>query len=240
MYPAPFRFHRPSTLQEAIGLLSRLGDDAKVIAGGQSLIPMLKLRMGDMTDMIDIGRLPDLSYIDLRGDTVQCPPPGGAGSPTAPQRRLEAQRLGQRNAELAQLCRQRRGIEFEHQLLIVVAQNLAQLGAGVEHHGITGPAVVMAGRTLHLQVPAHGHQYIGAAQPPHLHADIALIVDNAQAQRLQVRMVQADLPIVLRPDGCQYMGVVGAGDGFAGLVDIIRAKAEIVLGQWCRQSLLHR
>lgn len=70
MYPAPFRFHRPSTLQEAIGLLSRLGDDAKVIAGGQSLIPMLKLRMGDMTDMIDIGRLPDLSYIDLRGDTV--------------------------------------------------------------------------------------------------------------------------------------------------------------------------
>lgn len=70
MYPAPFRFHRPATLQEAIGLLARFGDDAKVIAGGQTLIPMLKMRMGDMTDMIDIGRLPNLSYIEQRGDTI--------------------------------------------------------------------------------------------------------------------------------------------------------------------------
>lgn len=70
MYPAPFRYHRPSSLQEAISLLAKLGDDAKVIAGGQTLLPMLKMRMGDMTDMIDIGRLPNLKYIEQRGDSV--------------------------------------------------------------------------------------------------------------------------------------------------------------------------
>ncbi|MEE8056496.1 MAG: xanthine dehydrogenase family protein subunit M [Pseudomonadales bacterium] len=70
MYPAPFRYHRPGSLQEAIGLLAKLGDDAKVIAGGQTLLPMLKMRMGDMTDMIDIGRLPNLNYIEQRGDCV--------------------------------------------------------------------------------------------------------------------------------------------------------------------------
>jgi carbon-monoxide dehydrogenase medium subunit len=69
MYPAPFNFHRPETLQEAIALLQKFGNDAKVIAGGQTLIPMMKMRMGDMTDLIDIGRLPNLKHIEKRGDT---------------------------------------------------------------------------------------------------------------------------------------------------------------------------
>ncbi|MCB1661145.1 MAG: FAD binding domain-containing protein, partial [Pseudomonadales bacterium] len=70
MYPAPFQYYRPESLQEAIGLLTKLGDEAKVIAGGQTLLPMLKMRLGDMSYLIDIGRLPDLSYIEQRGDTI--------------------------------------------------------------------------------------------------------------------------------------------------------------------------
>ena len=70
MYPAPFRYHRPENLQQAIGLLARCGEDARLMAGGQSLIPMMKLRMGDVSDIIDIGRLPDLSFIEQRGDTL--------------------------------------------------------------------------------------------------------------------------------------------------------------------------
>lgn len=66
MYPAPFRYHRPETLQAAIKLLGRYGDQAKLLAGGQSLIPMMKLRMGEMSELIDIGRLPDLSSLDER------------------------------------------------------------------------------------------------------------------------------------------------------------------------------
>jgi carbon-monoxide dehydrogenase medium subunit len=63
MIPAPFDYHRPSTLQEAIGLLSRYGAEAKVLAGGMSLLPALKLRLGSFGHLVDIGRIPGLEYI---------------------------------------------------------------------------------------------------------------------------------------------------------------------------------
>lgn len=71
MYPAPFRYHRPASLQEAIQMLSALGDGAKPLAGGQTLIPILKLRMDEPTDLVDIGRLPDLRFADKRDDWIQ-------------------------------------------------------------------------------------------------------------------------------------------------------------------------
>jgi carbon-monoxide dehydrogenase medium subunit len=70
MYPAPFRYHRPENLQAAIELLGKFGDDAKILAGGQSQIPMMKLRVGELSELIDIGRLPDLSHIEVRGDNL--------------------------------------------------------------------------------------------------------------------------------------------------------------------------
>jgi carbon-monoxide dehydrogenase medium subunit len=70
MYPAPFNYYRPSSLQDAIALLSELGDDVKIMSGGQTLIPMLKLRVGEPSPVVDIARLPDLSYIKQQGDTV--------------------------------------------------------------------------------------------------------------------------------------------------------------------------
>lgn len=68
MYPAPFRYFRPGTLNEAITLLSELGEGAKPLAGGQSLIPILKLRMDEPTDLVDINRLPNLRYVNC-GDS---------------------------------------------------------------------------------------------------------------------------------------------------------------------------
>ena len=70
MYPAPFNYHRPASLEQAVALLAKFGTDAKLMAGGQSLIPMLKLRIGDMAELIDIGRLPDLLHIEQRGNTL--------------------------------------------------------------------------------------------------------------------------------------------------------------------------
>ena len=63
MYPAPFRYHRPGTLDSAISLLAELGDGARPLAGGQSLIPILKMRMDEPSDLVDIGRLPELMHI---------------------------------------------------------------------------------------------------------------------------------------------------------------------------------
>ncbi|HEX6746172.1 MAG TPA: xanthine dehydrogenase family protein subunit M [Longimicrobium sp.] len=63
MIPAPFDYHAPETLADAIALLRRHGDDAKVLSGGQSLLPLLKLRMGWAGQLIDIGRIAGLDYI---------------------------------------------------------------------------------------------------------------------------------------------------------------------------------
>jgi carbon-monoxide dehydrogenase medium subunit len=70
MYPAPFEYHRPNNLSETLDLLAQYGDQAKLIAGGQTLIPMLKMRMGDTSDIVDIGKLNDLNYIKQEGNTL--------------------------------------------------------------------------------------------------------------------------------------------------------------------------
>ena len=63
MLPARFDYHLPSTLEEALQLLSQNGDEAKVLAGGQSLIPVMKLRLAAPSHIVDINRLPGLDGI---------------------------------------------------------------------------------------------------------------------------------------------------------------------------------
>jgi carbon-monoxide dehydrogenase medium subunit len=63
MFPAAFDYRSPSTLDEALGVLADRGDEAKVMAGGQSLIPLLKLRFSQPALVVDIGRLPGLKDI---------------------------------------------------------------------------------------------------------------------------------------------------------------------------------
>ena len=54
MFPAPFDYHKPAALSEAVEMLTALGDDAKLLAGGQSLIPALKLRLTSPQHLIDL------------------------------------------------------------------------------------------------------------------------------------------------------------------------------------------
>jgi carbon-monoxide dehydrogenase medium subunit len=63
MYPAPFEYLRPTTLNEAVALLAQHGDAAKLLAGGHSLLPAMKLRLARPPLIVDIGRIADLSYI---------------------------------------------------------------------------------------------------------------------------------------------------------------------------------
>ena len=67
MIPAPFDYHAPGSLAEAIGLLQQHGEDAKVLSGGQSLLPLLKLRLASTAHLVDIGRIPGLEYIKEEG-----------------------------------------------------------------------------------------------------------------------------------------------------------------------------
>jgi carbon-monoxide dehydrogenase medium subunit len=76
MIPAAFDYHSPATLDEALSLLARHGDNAKILAGGQSLLPMLKLRLADTAVLVDIGRVPGLEYIKEEGGSLRI----GAGT----------------------------------------------------------------------------------------------------------------------------------------------------------------
>src|SRR5215467_14026578 len=70
MYPANFDYTRPATVDEAIALLAQHGEAAKVLAGGHSLIPAMKLRLSRPTVVVDIGRIAGLSYIREDGGRI--------------------------------------------------------------------------------------------------------------------------------------------------------------------------
>jgi len=67
MIPASFEYHVPTSIAEATALLSRLGDDAKILSGGQSLIPLMKLRLGSPPHVVDINRIPGLDEVAESG-----------------------------------------------------------------------------------------------------------------------------------------------------------------------------
>jgi aerobic carbon-monoxide dehydrogenase medium subunit len=71
MIPPAFDYHAPASLPEAIALLSRFGDSAKVLSGGQSLLPLLKLRLGNAEHLVDIGRIPGLEYVREEGSFLR-------------------------------------------------------------------------------------------------------------------------------------------------------------------------
>jgi len=67
MYPRAFAYHRASSYPEAISLLSELGEDAKFLAGGQSLIPLMKLRLSAPRHLVDLNFIPETSHIQSNG-----------------------------------------------------------------------------------------------------------------------------------------------------------------------------
>jgi aerobic carbon-monoxide dehydrogenase medium subunit len=74
--PAPFEYHAPSEAKEVVQLLAELGDAAKLIAGGQSLVPLLALRLASFEHLIDLGKVSGLRGIENRAGSL----PGAVGS----------------------------------------------------------------------------------------------------------------------------------------------------------------
>ncbi|HTR01636.1 MAG TPA: xanthine dehydrogenase family protein subunit M [Thermoanaerobaculia bacterium] len=118
MIPAPFDYHSPGTLSEAIGLLSRYGDSAKVLSGGQSLLPLLKLRLGSAGHLVDIGRIPGLEDIKEEGGFLKI---GG--------------RVRESALEHAELVRKKYPILTDTAAVIAdpLVRNLATVGGNLAH-----------------------------------------------------------------------------------------------------------
>lgn len=77
MKAAPFTYHRPDSAKEAVDMLAEFGEDAKILAGGQSLVPMLAMRLTHFDNLIDISRIDELRGIDLVDGAVRV----AAGTP---------------------------------------------------------------------------------------------------------------------------------------------------------------
>jgi len=90
MIPGTFDYHQPDTVQAAVALLSELGDDARVIAGGHSLIPMMKLRLAMPEHLIDLRLINDLKYIRIETDMVH------VGAMTTQHELINSEELAQR------------------------------------------------------------------------------------------------------------------------------------------------
>ena len=88
--PAPFQYERATSVEGAIEALGRLGPEARVIAGGHSLLPMMKLRLANPEHLIDINDLHELSYIREEGDEIRI------GALTRHAELLESDLLAQR------------------------------------------------------------------------------------------------------------------------------------------------
>lgn len=71
MIPASFSYHSPVSISEATALLARYGGEAKVLSGGQSLIPLMKLRLASPQHLVDINRVPGLAYIKEDGGVLR-------------------------------------------------------------------------------------------------------------------------------------------------------------------------
>ena len=70
MIPAPFEYHRPESVEAAVKLIADFGDSARVLAGGHSLIPMMKMRMTDIAHLVDLQKIGTLKGIRIDGRSV--------------------------------------------------------------------------------------------------------------------------------------------------------------------------
>jgi len=140
MIPSAFDYHSPTTLAEAVGLLEKLGEGAKVLSGGQSLLPLLKLRLGAAEHLVDIGRIPGLEYIKEEGGMLRI---GGRTRESA--------------LESSELVRKKFPILHDTARVIAdpLVRNLATVGGNLAHGdpGNDHPATMIA---LGAQVVATG------------------------------------------------------------------------------------
>jgi aerobic carbon-monoxide dehydrogenase medium subunit len=70
MIPGAFAYHRPTSVREAVGLLAQLGDDSRALAGGHSLIPMMKLRLATPSHLVDLAGIADLKGVRADGNDI--------------------------------------------------------------------------------------------------------------------------------------------------------------------------
>src|SRR5262245_36286888 len=151
MIPPAFDYHSPKTLGEAVSLLSQYGDTAKVMSGGQSLLPLLKLRLAAPEHIIDLGRIPGLSYLREDGAVLRI---GGCTT--------------EADLEASELIRTRYPLLHDTTRVIAdpIVRNRATVGGNLAHGDPANdhPATMIALRAQIVATGPRGERVIPATQ----------------------------------------------------------------------------
>ena len=234
MIPAAFEYHAPSSLGDATALLAKLGADAKILSGGQSLIPLMKLRLAGPQHLVDINRIPDLAYIREADGFLRI----GALTREA-------------DLEESELVRSR--YPLLHETCTVIAdplvRNLATIGGNLAHadpandHPATmlalGAEVVAAGAKGRRRIPITSFftgPFTTALEPDEILVEIAVPVPAARSGGAYVKLerkvgdfatVAIAAQVALGANGaCEQVGI---GLTNVGLTPVKATAAEAAL-----------
>ena len=149
MIPAQFDYQAPATIDEALALLAANPDEAKILAGGHSLIPAMKLRLAQPGLLVDIGRIKDLAYIREEGDQI-------AIGATTTHYQIESSALLQKICPLLPECASHIGD--------VQVRNKGTIGGSIAHSDPAGdwPAAIIALKAQMVSVGANGERTTSA------------------------------------------------------------------------------
>lgn len=205
MIPASFDYYAPTSVEEAIRLLQQHGDDAKILAGGHSLIPLLKLRLTEPKVLVDIGRIPGLSYIRANNGEV------AIGALTTHHTLETSELLKQQLPFVA---------EAAAQIGDVQVRNRGTIGGSLVHvdPGADLPAVVLAlGGTLVLQGP-RGRREVKAED-----FFVGMLTSAAEADEV---LTEIRLPKLPGRTGYAYQKAANKASGYA----VVGVAAALSLG----------
>jgi carbon-monoxide dehydrogenase medium subunit len=206
-----FEYHAPDTLDEAISLLAEHGDEAKVVAGGQSLVPMLAMRLARPSHLVDINRIASLSGLQDRGDSIAF----GAT-------------VRERAAERSPLVKERIPLLAEALPLVghVAIRNRGTIGGTMAHADASGevPAVALALDGEVLVRSVRGDRAIAAADFFLGHFTTAMADDEC--------LVEVRLPISPSGAGWSFQEIARRHGDFAlvGVAAMVRLDSAGAIG----------
>jgi carbon-monoxide dehydrogenase medium subunit len=194
MIPAPFAYEAPPTLNDALALLNANPNGAKILAGGHSLIPAMKLRLAQPEMLVDIGRIKDLSYIREDGSTI------AIGAMTT-HYELESSALAQKICPLLSACAGAIGD--------VQVRNKGTIGGSVVHGDPAGdwPAAIIALNAQMILVGTNGERTVNADD-----FFVDLLTTAIQPNEI-LREIRIAKPVA--PFGHSYQKVRHPASGFA-------------------------
>lgn len=194
MIPAPFDYLTPRTLAETTDMLAAHGEDAKILAGGQSLLPMMKLRLARPNLLIDISKIPELAGVRQEGDAITL------GALTTHHQIESSELLGEKCALLPQTVR-----------LIgdVQVRNRGTIGGSLAHADPAAdlPAAVLALRGEVRLCSAQGERWVGAE-------DFFLDIMTTALRPGEV-LTQVRVPVLSGRSGTAYLKARQKASGFA-------------------------